>query len=311
MPDLMRLDGLSALVEVSAGTYGAPVLSTDAVRVAQRVWSNMSIAYQYGHQRDGVASASAVPVANAVPSGPVVTLDIWVEMRGAGSDAVPELSDLYQCCGMLETDGTLDFTYTLQDASHKTASILAYAGGLSFPIRNCRGNFIWPVEAGTLGLGHFIIQGILNADPTAEAVATHTYDSTAPLPSTGLAVAIGGWSAVNMDLMSAEFDLGNEVVLVPSANAAAGIAEFGIPGKRPTFTVTARSKVGSYEPYAVLSAATPGALTMQYGSTQFNKVKLTSTALQIEPDGISHVDLDGFTGFEIKYAALDATILYD
>ncbi|KKL80478.1 hypothetical protein LCGC14_2004340, partial [marine sediment metagenome] len=95
------------------------------------------------------------------------------------------------------------------------------------------------------------------------------------------------------------------------ANAAAGIAEFGIPSKRPTFTVTARSKVSTYEPYAVLAAGTTGALTMQYGSTQFNKVKLTSTALQIEPDGISHVDLDGFTGFEITYAAVDATILYD
>lgn len=311
MADLMRLDGLSALIESTAGTYGAPTLSTDSVRVSERIWSNISFAYQYGHIRDGVASASAIPAAPAIPSGPVVTLDIFTELRGKGSDAVPELSDLYQACGLSETDGASTFTYATQDSSHKTCSILAYAGGLSFPIRNCRGNLLFNVVAGEIGVAHFTMQGILNADPTAEALASHTYDSTTPLPSTNLAISIGGWAAANMDVEGAEFDLGNAVTLVPSANATSGIQEWGIPSKFPMFTVRARSDVANYEPFAVLAAGTTGALSMQYGSTQFNKVKLSSTALQIMPDGLSMIDLDDFTGFEVKYFVPAPSILYN
>jgi len=321
MADLMRLDGLSAKIESSSGTYGAPSLTDDGVRVAERIWSNISFAYQYGHLRDGVASASAIPAAPAIPSAPVVTLDIWAELRGKGSAYADsdtgrtELDALYRACGYGETTvvtgGLETVTHAPTDASHATTSIKAYAGGLSFPIRNCRGNFVIPMTAGELGLIHFTMQGILNADPTAEALAAHTYDSTVPISSTTLALSIGGWSSANMDPESAEFDAGNAVTLVPSGNATSGIEEWGVPSKFPLFTVRARSKVGSYEPFSVLAAGTLGALSMQYGSVQYNKVKISSANLQIMPDGISMIDLDDFTGFEIKYFVPAPSILYD
>ncbi len=318
---LGRLDGLLAKVESVAGTYESMSASTDGVRLAERGWSKVVYDDLADHLRLGVASGSAVPATPAKTVCPlVIRVEIVVELRGLGSayadGARQETDALLRACGMSATvdatGGAEKITYVAIDGpAHDTVSLELYAGGLKFEIAGCRGNFVLPVKAGRIGRGIFSMQGIMNSDPVVSTLPSITYDSTVPLAATSMSMSVGGWTSSAMKPESARFNLGSRVVAVPSANSTNGFKEIALPSHKPTFGVRAQSSVSDYEPFAVLAAGTTAALNVQLGSVRLNRVKLTESAAQVKPGGIRMLDLDGFTGFNIRYHSPAPTLVFD
>ena len=66
----MRLDGFAAKVETTYGTDIVPVPATDAVRVSERVFSNLTISHAFENTREDAASGSLFTLAPAKPCRP-------------------------------------------------------------------------------------------------------------------------------------------------------------------------------------------------------------------------------------------------
>ena len=305
MPETLRLDGVLAKIQPTSGTDAVPVVGTDGVRIARRMWSSITIDHEWENLRHEAASGSIMPLKPAIPRGRNVTLDIFWEAKGAGSDAISEASPLLRACGMAETDGTALFSYAMASSAHELASIYAYAGGKLFKVIDCRGRFRWPMVVGETAVMQFTMRGVMIVEPATASLAAITYDSTDPIACVNTALTIGSWTP---EWMAATFDpVGNDVQLLASGNAAGGgnlvdgIAGFDFGDVNPSFELTVRAPVlATYDPYADLKARTTRALTLTWGTAQFNRIKLVS-GTNICLQTIRHADSEGFANMVLTY----------
>lgn len=317
MAQVLRLDGLLAKLETTYGTDSVPTVGSDAVRVSRRLWSQIQVDYAWENLRSDVASGLIIPVKPALPRGRFVRMDIFWEVKGAGIDAAPEASPLYQACGWTETDGTQLFSYAQASQLHKSCSIYAYASGMVFKIVGCRGRWQWPMVVGEIAIHQFTMFGFLSVEPAPIALpGGFTYDTAEPIAGVASSLTIGSWTP---DWLSATFDpIGNDVSRLDSGNATDGIREFDYGAVDPSFRMTARMPrdasglwdQATYDPYADLKARTTRALTTTWGTAQFNRVKLISgTNLSLRK--VSHADSDAFVNFDLLYFVEAATLQFD
>jgi len=308
MPEPIRIDGLLAKRETSYGVDAVPVVGTDGVRISRRLWSVLTVDYAWENLRSDVATGTIIPPKPALPRGRRIRADIFWEVKGAGSDAVPETSPLYRAAGFTETDGTALFDYTQASVSHDSATLYIYSSGLLFPCVGCRGRFRWPWVVGEIAVHQFTMFGWLGAEPSTVATPAVTYDSSEPIAGVASGVTIGAWSP---DWLTGEFDpQGVDPQQLNSGNATDGIREFDYGEVQPLFTLTARKvALATYDPYADLKARTTRALAATWGTAQFNRVKLTST--NICPRTIQHADSEGFANWTIGYFVEQWTLRFD
>lgn len=300
----LTFEGLEAKIESTYGTLNAPGTS-DAIRMSERLWSGYSIVPFYPHLRNNAANDALIPLAPVAPAGPLVNLTVNVDIVCKGSitytaAAENPIDALVQACGLGGVVSTGDVVYTSADTGHKGVSINGYSGAYKFITAGVRGNLIWEQPAGELGSMRFELQGWLSTDPPiAGSVPSESYSSSPVLEATSMSLSQGGWSAP--DWTSFTFNLGNQIVVVPSGNAANGITEIGIVQRIPVFTLTARADVATYNPYAILAAGTTGALSVTLGSAAGDQVTLTDSAAQIMPGGIRQTEIEGYAAFEVDY----------
>lgn len=310
MPVVERLDGLLAKIQPTPGTDAVPVVGTDAVRIGRRLWSTITLDYNWPNMRPGVASGSIVPAKPALPRGRKVRLDIMWEARGAGADVAPEADALLRACGFTQTDGSALWQYTQASQSHEMASIYAYAGGVLFKCIDCRGRFRWPLVVGEVAMHQFTMFGILAAAPTETALpGGFVYDSTEPVAGVNTGLTIGG---VAVDWLNGEFDpIGLDPQLLESGNAVDGIAGFDYGEVDPTFRLNLRKvALGTYDPMADLAARTTRALVMTFGpAVAFNRVKLLSTNLSLKSHGMGASQ--GFVNWDLEAFVESWTLQFD
>lgn len=305
MPELLRLDGILAKSEgASYGVDAAPSNTTDGVRISRRLWSNIQIDYQWENLRDEVASSSIIPLKPALPRGRKVKLEIFWEVKGAGSDAVPEAAPLYIACGLPETDGASVFDYgPITSGTKGSCTIWAYAGGVLFKVVGCRGHFRWPLVVGEVAVHQFTMFGTMITEPATTSLATITYDSPEPIAGVNTALTIGSWTP---EWLSGELDLqGVDPEPMLSGNIGPtswtdGIASFDFGSVNPMFRLTARKvALATYDPMADLKARTSRSLAMTFGPAQFNRVGIVSAPLAITRHGLA--DSEGFVNWELEY----------
>lgn len=307
MPEVLRLDAALAKTEVTYGVDPVPAAATDSVRISRRLWSLITLDYQWENRRQDAANGSIIPVKPAIPRGRKVRVDIFWEVKGAGVDAAPEAAPLYIGCGLPEVDGVSMFDYgPLTSGTKGSATIYAYAGGLLFKCVGCRGRFRWPLVVGEIAVHQFTMFGVLTGDPATTAVAAPTYDTAEPIAGVNTALTIGAWTP---DWLSGELDLtGVDPELLMSGNATDGIKEFDFGTADPTFRLSARKvALATYDPYADLKARTSRSLVMTWGSAQFNRVKVVSAPLSILSHG--HADGEGFVNWDLSYQVESGGIL--
>jgi hypothetical protein len=316
MPEVLRLDGLTAKIQPTSGTDSVPAVGTDGVRLARRLWSSISIDYEWENMRNEAASGSIFPLKPAIPRGRNVTLDIFWEAKGAGVDAVVEAAPLLRACGMAETDGTQLFSYTFASSSHEMASIYAYAGGKRFQVIDCRGRWRWPMSVGEHCIMQFTMRGVMLVEPATASLPAITYDTTDPIACVNTALTING--STFPEWQSATFDpVGNDLQLLASGNAAGGgnlidgIAGFDFADVDPSFELSLRAPVlATYDPYALLKARTTQAMLITWGTTQFNRIKLVAPT-NVCLKRIRHADSEGFANMVLEYFVEGFTLQTD
>lgn len=308
MPNPIRIEGMLAKIESVYGTDPTPVVGSDAVRVSDRLWNAITPAYAWENTREDMVSGTLVPPAPAVPRGRHATLDFGWEIKGSRSggaysagnkiEADPLLRACCMAAALSTSGGSESLTYTRLDASHESCTIWVYAAGWLYKLTGCRGVVSWPVNVGVLSTLRFRMSGFL---ATAPAVATLpggiVYSTPGPLAGVNLAMSIGGiWTP---DVMSAEWTLGNTISRLESANATDGIQSFDSGGIiQPTFRLSAKAMITTIDPEADKLARTTRTLSMQYGTVQYNKAKLTST---LYTTNVRNTEQNGFAGWDIDY----------
>jgi hypothetical protein len=310
MPEVLRLDGVLAKIQPTLDVDSVPVVATDAVRISRRIWSQIQVDYTWENLRSDTASGAITPVKPALPRGRRVRIDIFWEVKGAGSDVPPEATALYRACGLAETDGTQLFSYAQSSAAHEMASIYCYAAGLVFKVINCRGRFRWPLVVGEIAMHQFTMMGVMTTEPATLALpGGFVYDAQEPLAGVNSGLTIGG---VALDWLSGEFDpVGNDVEQLESGNAADGIREFDYGEVQPAFNLTVRKiALATYDPYADLKARTTRAVLATWGATQFNRVKLVSPT-NVCLRSVRHGDGQGFANWELGYFVEAWTLQFD
>lgn len=310
MAYIERLDGVLAKIQPTLGTDSVPVVGTDAVRIVRRGWSMFTYDYNWENLQTDIANGQITPAKPALPRGRWGKIDIFWQVKGAGSDVPPETDPLYRASGWAQTDGTNLWSYTQASTAHELASCYVYAGGYLFKLVDCRGRWQWPLLVGEVAVHQFTMYGLIPTDPTTAALPGGlVYDSNEPLAGVASLLSVGG---VALDWLSGTFDpIGVDPSMLVSGNAADGIREFdyGVVDPRLSLQFRNPANQATYDPYGDLKARTTRAFVVTFGTVQYNRVKLLSTNLSVRK--IKHAASEGFTNLDIDYFVEQSTLQYD
>jgi hypothetical protein len=315
MPEILRLDGL-LVKEEPAGFYGidaVPVVGTDGLRLAKRMFNNIRVGYLWENDRKETASGSIIPVKRGIARGRTVRIEVFWEAKGAGIDAPPESRGLYIAGGLPEVDGTLMFDYgPVTSGTKGSATLYCYAAGKIYKVVGCRGRFDWPMLVGENIIHHFVMMGTMLTEPATLTLPGITYDATDPIALVNTALAIGSWVP---DWQSATLDLiGVDPQALTSGNIGPtswtdGIASIDFADVDPSFQIRARvPALATYDPYADKKANTSRNLALTAGNTQFNRIKVLAAELAIK-EPIGHADSDGYADYDLNYQLVTGGIL--
>ena len=317
MPTPTIIEGMLVKVESAYGTDPTPSNSADGVRVSSKILSQMSTEFRFPQRRPNVVTGTLLPIAPGGRKGRVVTLDLFVEVKGAGlayasGSVVPEMDVLLLACGHsrvhVDTGGSETVTYAPADSSHDSCTIWAYGAGNVHKIVGCRGNLLWDIEPGMRGTLHFRMQGMMVSDPAVAALPSVTYDAVIPPAAVGMTYTLGGWTP---DLVRSSFDAGVNVVELEDATAADGIEGYFISAQVPTLTLEARQvALATYDPYAAAQDATASTLSIILGSTQYNKLTLQNTSLSYLMD-VKDTDNNDFDAWSIEVEMTGYSLVFD
>lgn len=221
-------------IESEYGAGGDPA-NADAVLVGDLDWSHEGARMA---ERDRVRFSSKGRL-QQVFGGTLKQLTFNVEVKGSGTAGTPpEFGKLLRMCGLAEEiDGTAG-TVTYQPASLENESgvIHYYEDRVLHRLTGVRGTAEITSEAGDVARVSFTLTGH-DSDPEDIDIAqlpSPEYDDTVPSTFRGASVSLGGWSPV---IGEVSFDLGNNVVMPPDANAASGFGSIQIDRRDPTATI--------------------------------------------------------------------------
>ncbi len=307
-------DGVLVKLETVYGTDPTPSPSSDFVRVAQRMWSNIEVAHEWENLREETATGSNQPAPPALPKGRVITFNLYVEMRGSGTeDTPPEWDALHQACGndqVVNTGVDVQYPWISDVNSHESVTIYAYSGNKLFKGHGCVGDVEWIVTGGEVTILHYTIQGIMVDNPTEVSVPTIDYGAILPPPAVDVTALIGGTIAT--DFTQITIAQGNEVVRVTSPNVSVGIdgLRIAVPRCRPVVTINAKAEaISTYSPWADERARTERALQVRVGTAGGERLTFDVDVAHVQAPG--NEDQDGFTGNVLTFRCMDHLWTHD
>jgi hypothetical protein len=162
---LTRKRTILAKLESTYGTDPTPTGSANAILVR-----NLSITPLNAENvsRDLVRpylGASEQLIASAY-----VGVEFEVEMAGSGTaGTAPAYGPLLQACGMTETDGASDVTYTPKSASFASVTMYYNVDGVLHKVTGARGNVELVINARQIPVFKFTFTGLYNAPSDASA----------------------------------------------------------------------------------------------------------------------------------------------
>lgn len=254
---------------------------------------------------DGVVGVNPGSLGNAPltqPGGKSFQGTLPVRFRGAGSaysaSVKPALADIVLAIAgfdgtLTSTTGSEAWTYTptLPTAAYKSATMALYARGELWPIKGVVANWSFDFSNPAPPVHNVQIQGIANGDVTDAALPSITYPNLTVEPpnANGITVTIGNFST-NAVVYSGSFALNR--TLEPRVALTSGTGHEGfIPrGRAPELKVVVEDTafVGSpyhssagLDPIKLREAATKVTVSVQFGSVQYNRWRLTLSNCQL------------------------------
>lgn len=232
-----------------------------------------------------------------------VSVEFEVEMAGSGTaGTAPAYGPLLQACGLLETDGASDVTYTPVSASFASVTLYYNVDGVLHKVTGARGNVELNISAGQIPVFKFTFTGLYNA-PTDTAAPSVTYTSfQTPLAAnndntTGFSLFSysGALSSMNLNLnnqVQYRTLIGAEDVLLTDRQAS-GQVVFEAP------TIAAKDF------FSLALGTTLGALDITHGVTAGNKVQITSSRVDISNP--TYQDQNGIQMLQVPITLVPST----
>lgn len=236
----------------------------------------------------------------SAPGGKSYTGDLPMRLKGSGAAyttaVTPALAHLMlPICGFdagtLSTSTSWTYAPVSPTAAYKSATMTLYARGEAYALKGVVGNWAFSFDNPGPPTHTFSISGMESSAITDVTLPSITYPnlSVDPPSANGITLVIGSFTT-NAVAYSGSFNLNR--VVEPRVALTSGTGHEGfIPGgynPELTLVVEATAFVGSpyhtsagLDPWLLRQAATKISVSVQFGSTQFNRWKLSLSNAQL------------------------------
>lgn len=283
-PTVSRWRRAAVAVKIES-TYGSdPTLASGDVVQCRNVVFRVSQA----QQRDDRYSGLIWPLPD-IPGARSATLSFEMLLRGAAvaysASVKPEADAVLRACGMAAAGsfgaGTEKWDYTPQSAATMGESVTAALYAENAPhgkLLGCFGSFRLSLRAGEPAVLAVVLSGMY-VEPADVSLITGTPAAIVPPVFKSAAVT---YDSVTHAVSVVDFDLGNEIQLIPSANDAQAVAGFLIADRRPVASMDPHAvTVATYNFHNKRDIANQAALSLTVGGTQYNRVLPSAPKAQI------------------------------
>lgn len=302
---VLHVLGLMAKEEATYGTAVALATTADGIQL-QYADRNIAAPFEIGYDFDGdlgPSVASLATIKRVGQSGRSVKGGLPTRARPGGAaysaSVLPSIHRLLKAAGLDATldssGGTEKYTYTPTAPGLGFTSLTAelYARGEKWPVVGLVSDLKFDFANPAPPIWTFDTMSIFSALPTDAAVPSITYPLQAvnpPLAAT-IAFTLGNFTSANAVVMSGGFAMQRQ--LFPRIALSSAAAHLGfIPGGRdPLLKVVleataltggqAGTAASTFNPYDLRELALALAVTLQFGTTQYNRYKLNLPQAQV------------------------------
>jgi hypothetical protein len=308
MPAPAKVLHVLGLMAKEEATYGTPVAlagATDGVQLQypdRNIGAPLRISYDFDGDL-GPSVASLATIKRVAQSGRSVAGPLPTRARPGGAaysaSVVPSVHRLLKAAGY---DATLDatggaekYTYapTAPGPAFTSLTSELYTRGEKWPVTGLISDLKIDFANPAPPIWTFDIMSILSALPTDAAVPAITYplQAVAPPLASSIALTLGNFTSANAVVMSGGFALTRQ--MFPRIALSNGAAHLGfIPGGRdPLLKVVLESTAltgggagtaaATFNPYDLRELGLSVAVTLQFGTTQFNRYKIVCPQAQV------------------------------
>ena len=272
-----NLQLLLAKVEGTYGVDSVPAPSTDALLV-----SGLTIGTPAEVNEREAVSGSLSPFPPAKPTMGLVEVKFKMEVKGSGAAATPpEIGLFLRAARVLETVAA-QVDYDPMSAAGPSLSIYAYLDGLVHKVLGCVTTDVEALfESGKIASWNVTCKGLYSVPTDAAIPSGAVFDSTIPPVVESLAFTIGGYALIASKL---QLNLGLASGVRKSVQAAGGVLGAAVTGRKIMGSVDPEAVTrATADFWALMAAATPGALTATLGSAAGNRLIITAPAVIYDP----------------------------
>ena len=297
---LVKKTALAVVVETTQGTPVAPT-ATDFMLVEEVDIKPLSI-----EMVERNAYSSGLGKRPAVPGKRFAEVTFKTEVKGSGTagTAYTPLGALLQGCGMTETDGVSDVTYTVTDSPAsanffgpgKSVTFNIFKDGRKHIIAGAVGSLKGSFEAGKMAMMEFVFRGVY-AEPTDSAPGTQTFNDVVPplVASTSFTLMGDG----NRVAAKFDFDFQNEVSERVDLESAGGLKGFLITNRNPQGAIDPEiDALATFNELNKLTTTTEASSSIVLGATAGNIITVTFPKTQIT--NVAYGDRNGIVTADIS-----------
>lgn len=301
---LINVLGALAKIETTYGTSVALATTSDGLLLSypdRNVGAPLTIDYAFDG-RVGVNPGNLSELPLSAPGGKSFSGDLPVRFKGAGvaysASAKPAAADiLLRIAGftaaLSTTTGSESYTYTpaTPTSAYESASMDLYARGEKWPLKGVIADWSFTFDTPAPPSHTFAIRGIANGAVTDVTLPSITYPHlTVDPPNANAITLVIGSFTTNAVCYGGSFRLNRQIEPRVALTSSTGHEGFIPGGYAPelTLSVEATAFVGSpyhtsagLDPILLREAATEITVSVQFGSTQYNKWKLTLSNAQL------------------------------
>lgn len=312
-PELTINSGVAIKDEgATPGTWAAPTMAADALRIVGPPTPRWG--YALPAQRENVVTGGYGSPPSAPPSGRWFTCEFEYELTGSGTNDTPPRAGRIFLPFMSETPVvSTSVDYEPSAAAKKTLSVLVQDAGKEYQGRGCVPTSLrirGPNDDGRI-FGVVTLAGILNADPTEQALEAQTFgDQVAtPLVFGGATVMSVGGTALIFRSLELDFGLVAQGWRI-DRNQAGNLAHGIVTQVRPMIRFPAEvDALATHNPFTRQAAPqTALAFSLQLGSAAGNQYLITGDHIEYDPNnlGLSDENQIRMYDLELGFARPDA-----
>lgn len=208
-----------------------------------------------------------------------------VDVAGSGDpEVLPAWVKALKCCGWQEAATTAGFDLTPDSTCPPSATIAVLHKGIKHLIYGARGNAKFEGDSQNGGPGKitFEFEGVYGGTLDADLFDGDEYDAVVPPSFTSLGMTLMGNDLSIATFANFSFDCGNQIQVVPDANAESGVAFYIIGDRTLVGSIDPNLvEVSEFDVYGLLVDGTTGTLACQLGNVAGNVIRFSAPSVQI------------------------------